>query len=261
MVIYEVNYAQTCFTVNNLSRNPKVNVAKSTRPLTLASDPVYVNKKMADVFSLLAAPTPSHPSTVNRFFQSASASGGDSPRTITAEEIFKLHISTPPIQQEDLQPFHLETPCGKKKRRPRINQNSLSQNSLLRSSFSGDVLSGLSPAKRRSPSPEKVSPVRLEEMDMGKDTLSPTPLSACPQTTPPHDTSDSDSDEDTSELARPDANRLYFRQKKRAEQISAYRNRELKYDRELRYVRRRNSLAPKSAKVTKLRIKKVTFTV
>jgi hypothetical protein len=71
----------------------------------------------------------------------------------------------------------------------------------------------------------------------------------------------SDSDDDMCEMRPPDERTRYLRQKKRAEQVTAYRMRELKDDRESRSARRNNRLSPKSTRVTKPCIKKVKFVV
>ena len=212
---------------------------------------------MTDLFSLFAAPTPSYPTAVNHFFRS-SASGRDSPRTLVAEEIFKLHIGTPPLAQDDIKSFRLEVPRGKARKRPSLNEE-LPESAPKASS--ADPLFGISPTKRRSSrktSPTLLSP--LEEMDISEDSPSPTPSSARSQSPPPLDIS-SDSDDGMCELRPPDERTRYLRQKKRAEQVTAYRMRELKEDRESRSARRNNPLSPKSTKVTKQCPKKVKFAV
>jgi hypothetical protein len=194
---------------------------------------------------------------VNRFFRS-SASGRDSPRTLVAEEIFKLHIGTPPISQDDMKPFHLETPRGKGSKLLCLNKELLEATPEV---SSADPLFRITPSKRRSSrkvSPPLLSP--LEEMDISEDPPSPTTSSTRSQSPPPLDGS-SDSDEDMCELHPPDERTRYLRQKKRAEQVTAYRMRELKGDRESRSARRSNPLSPKSTKVTKQCIKKVKFAV
>jgi hypothetical protein len=210
--------------------------------------------KMTDLFSPFSAPTPSHPSPVNHFFRS-SASGRDSPRTLVmAEEILKLHIGTPPIPQDDFKSFTLEIPPGKARKRPYRDENQSVGDK--RASSPPDPLFGISPTKRRSPgkvTPTLLSP--LEEMDIREDPLSPTHRSQSP---PPSDLS-SDSDDDMCELHPPDERTRYLRQKKRAEQVTAYRMRELKDDRESRISKRSNPLSPKSTKITKQCIKKVKF--
>ena len=117
-------------------------------------------------------------------------------------------------------------------------------------------------SKKRMSS-QKVSPMLLsplEEMDISEDPPSPTPSSTRSQSPPPPDVP-TDSDDDMNELRPPDERTRYLRQKKRVEQVTAYRMRELKDDRESRIARRRNPLSPKSAKVTKQYLKKVKFAV
>ena len=194
---------------------------------------------------------------VNRFFRS-SASGRDSPRTLVAEEIFKLHIGTPPIPEDHMKPFHLEIPRGKSWKRTRLNEKLPEATPEV---SSADPLFGISPTKRRSS--RKVPSILLsplEEMDISEDPPSPTPSSTRSQSPPPPDGS-SGSDDDMCELHPPDERTRYLRQRKRAEQVTAYRMRELKDDRESRIARRNNPLSPKSTKVTKQCIKKVKFAV
>ena len=214
-----------------------------------------LDSKMTDLFSPFAAPTPSHPSPARRFFRS-STSGQDSPRTLVmAEEILKLHIGTPPIQKDDIKSFRLEIPPGKAMERPCGNENPSWE--VKMSSSQPDPLFGTSPTKRRSPrkvTPPILSP--LEEMDVSEDLPSPTPR---PKSPPPDVTSDSDDDMD--DMRPSDERTRYLRQKKRAEQVTAYRMRELKDDRESRSARRSNPLSPKSAKISKQCIKKVKFAV
>jgi len=169
-----------------------------------------------------------------------------------AEEILKLHIGTPPIPQDDLKSFPLEIPPGEARKRPFRDENqSVGEK---RASSPPDPWFGISPTKRRSP--RKVAPTLLsplEEMDIREDPLSPTHRPRSPP-----DLS-SDSDDDMCELDPPDELTRYLRQKKRVEQVTAYRMRELKDDRESRMAKRSNSLSPKSTKITKQCIKKVKF--
>jgi len=213
---------------------------------------------MNDLFSPFATPTLSHPSPVSHFFRS-SASGRDSPRTLVAEEIFKLHIGTPPTQDEDLKPFTLEIPINKRRRRS--NSTETSSPSDKSASSPPDPLFGISPVKRRSPrkaTPSLLSP--LQEMDISEETPSPIYFAHRPYSPPPPN--GSDSDEDMEELRPPDERTRYLRSKKRAEQVSGYRMRELKDDRESRLARRGSSgVSPKSAKVTKQYTKKVKFVI
>lgn len=102
--------------------------------------------------------------------------------------------------------------------------------------------------------PALLSP--LEEMDTTEEPPSPTPTRHSP---PPQ--ACSSSDDEMEEICIPDERTRYLRQKKRAEQISNYRMRELKDDRETRVARRNNPLSPKSTKVTKVCIKRVKFAV
>lgn len=96
-------------------------------------------------------------------------------------------------------------------------------------------------------------------MDISEDRCSPSP--SCPHSPPPPEFP-SDSDEEMDEdLQPPDELARYLRHKKRAEQVSAYRMRELKDDRETRLARRNNVLSPKSRKVNKICSKKVKFVV
>jgi len=214
---------------------------------------------MTDLYSPFAAPVPSHPSAVSHFFRS-SASGRDSPRTLVADELFKLHIGTPPIQEKETKPFNLEIPVGRAKKRPSFNENSTSPEP---NTSNQDPLFGTSPTKRRSPRKAPaplLSP--LEEMDISEDPPSPTPIGVRSMSPPPPDLGqDSDDDmEGLEELRPPDERTRYLRRKKRAEQIIAYRMRELKDDRESRAARRSNPLSPKSTKVSKtVCVKKVKF--
>lgn len=212
---------------------------------------------MTDLFSPFVAPTPSHPMAINRFFRS-SASGRDSPRTLVAEEIFNLHIGTPPIREDDMKAFHLEIPRGKASTRPCLNEELPEATPEV---SSADPLFGISPKRR---SPRKVPHILLlplEEMDISEDSPSPTPSSTRSLSPPPPPDGSSSSDDDMCELRPPDERTRYLRQKKRAEQVTAYRMRELKDDRESRSARRNNPLSPKPTKVTKQCIKKVKFAV
>jgi hypothetical protein len=211
---------------------------------------------MTEFFSLLAAPTPSQPSPLSHFFRS-SASGRDSPRTLVAEEMFRLHIDSPPIQIETSKSFPLDIPHGRTRRRSRVIENL----SLEKPLSSRDPLFGVSPTKRRSP--RKTIPIilsPLEEMDTNEDPPSPTSLSDRPHSPPPPDFS-SDSDDELCEVRPPDERTRYLRQKKREEQIAAYRMRELKDDRESRIARRKNPLSPKAAKVAKQPVRRVKFSI
>ena len=216
---------------------------------------------MTDLYSSFAAPTPSHPSAVSHFFRS-SPSGRDSPRTLVADELFKLHIGTPPIQEKGAKPFTLEFPGGRAKKRACFNENSASPEP---GTSNQDPLFGTSPIKRRSPrrAPRPLlSP--LEEMDTSEDPPSPTPIGGRSISSPPPDIGqDSEDDmEGLDELRPPDERTRYLRRKKRTEQIIAYRMRELKDDRESRAVRRSNPLSPKSTKVSKIVcMKKVKFAI
>jgi len=87
------------------------------------------------------------------------------------------------------------------------------------------------------------------------------PPSPIPTTHSPPPEAYISSDEEMEEIRIPDERTRYLRQKKRAEQISSYRMRELKDDRETRLARRNNPLSPKSTKVTKVYIKRVKFAV
>lgn len=124
-----------------------------------------------------------------------------------------------------------------------------------------DPLYGISPTKRRSP--RKAKPIilsPLEEMDIKEDPPSPTPLADRPHSPPPPDIS-SDSEDESCEIRPPDERTRYLRQKKRAEQIAAYRMRELRNDRESRVARRKNPLSPKAAKVAKQTARRVKFSI
>jgi hypothetical protein len=215
---------------------------------------------MTDLYTSFAAPTPSHPSAVSHFFRS-SASGRDSPRTLVADELFKLHIGTPPILEQETKPFHLEIPVGRAKRRSSFNEDSTRTPDP--STSNQDPLFGTSPTKRRSPrgaSQTFLAP--LEEMDISEDPPSPIPIGGRSMSPPPPDYGqDSEDDmEGLEELRPPDERTRYLRRKKRTDQIIAYRMRELKDDRELRAARRSNPLSPKSTKVTKtVCVKKVKF--
>lgn len=212
---------------------------------------------MTGLFSPLPAPTPSYPTSMSHFFRSSASgrtsSGRDSPRTMVAEEMLKMHISTPPIQQERSKAFTLEIPPSKLKRQTQITD----QDSVDREQ---DPLFRVTPPIRRSPrrvSTAFLSP--LEEMDISEDRCSPSP--SCPHSPPPPEFP-SDSDEEMDEDLQPaDELARYLRHKKRAEQVSAYRMRELKDDRETRLARRNNVLSPKSRKVNKICSKKVKFVV
>jgi hypothetical protein len=217
---------------------------------------------MTDLFSPLAAPTPSRPSRMTQFFRQ-SASGRDSPRTLVADELFNLHIGTPPLQrerehreQETLKSFKLEIPTSKLRKRT-IASGSLAE---IKSSEGQDPLFGISPTKRRSPRKSAAAMLSpLEEMDTTEEppTL-PFHSHLRPISPPPEIVS---SDDEMDELDIPDERTRYLRQKKRMEQISNYRMRELKDDRESRIARRNNPLSPKSTKVKKVCIKRVKFEV
>jgi hypothetical protein len=216
---------------------------------------------MTEFFSPLTVSAPSQPSPLSHFFRS-SASGRDSPRTLVAEEMFKLHIDTPPIQAIQVETskkfsFSLEIPHERTRRRSHVIEN-LSVGKTLSSQ---DPLYGISPTKRRSPrkaTPAILSP--LEEMDIKEDVPSPTPLEDRPHSPPPPDIS-TDSDDELCEIRLSDERTRYLRQKKRAEQIAAYRMRELKDGRETRIARRNNPLSPKAAKVAKQPARRVKFSI
>jgi len=216
---------------------------------------------MTDLFSSFAAPTPSHPSAVSHFFRQ-SASGRDSPRTLVADELFKMHIGTPPIQEAETKPFGLEFSGGRTRKRLCFNEDSSSSEPTT---SNRDPLFGTSPTKRRSPrksSQPLLSP--LEEMDISEDPPSPTPIGGRSFSPPPPEFGEDSEDdmEGLEELRPPDERTRYLRRKKRAEQVIAYRMRELKDDRESRAVRRSNALSPKSTKVSKITcVKKVKFAV
>lgn len=189
---------------------------------------------MTDLFATLAAPTPSQPSAVTHFFRSSN-SGRDSPRTLVAEGIFNLHIGTPPVQEDNSKPRTRLVSGGSKP--------------------ASDPLFGISPTKKRSPRkhpPLLLSPV--EEMDISE----PSPASARSRSPPPPGISP-DSNEEMTDIRLLDERSRYLRKKKRAEQIAAYRHRELKEDRESRIARRNNLLSPKSTKITKPCTKRVKF--
>ena len=216
---------------------------------------------MTDFFSRLSAPTPSYPSSMSHFFRSSASgrnsSGRDSPRTMVAEEMLKMHIGTPPLQPERTKAFTLAIPPSKLKKRSPAREVA-DQNTI---SSAQDPLFRITPPKRRSPrrvSTAFLSP--LEEMDISEDPPSPSPHLSRPHSPPPEIASDSDEEMDD-ELCPPDERTRYVRQKKRAEQVSAYRMRELKDDRESRVARRNNPLSPKSAKVSKVCLKRVKFAV
>ena len=210
---------------------------------------------MTDLFSPLAAPTPSRPSRMTHFFR-ASASGRDSPRTLVADELFNLHIGTPPLQKQQdkvAKSFNLEIPRSKLRKRtiPQVEPVRMDT-----SNSDQDPLFGISPSKRRSQR-KSVSALLspLEEMDTTEEVASPTTSTSH---SPPPDLS---SEDEMEEIRLPDERTRYLRQKKRAEQICNYRMRELKDDRETRVARRNNPLSPKSTKVTKVCIKRVKFAV
>ena len=208
---------------------------------------------MTDLFSPLAAPTPSRPTRMTHFFRQ-SASGRDSPRTLVADELFNLHIGTPPLQnqQDNAYSFKLDIPRSKLRKRTIPAQPT----EAYSDSSEQDPLFGISPTKRRS-SRKSASALlsTLQEMDTAEEVSSPTPT---PHSPPPSIPS---SDDEMEEICIPDERTRYLRQKKRAEQVSNYRMRELKDDRETRLARRNNPLSPKSTKVTKVCIKRVKFAV
>ena len=213
---------------------------------------------MTDLFSPFPTPTVSHPSAVSHFFRS-SASGRDSPRTLVADELFKLHIGTPPLQEKERKPFTLEIPAGRAKKQPCFNEMCEASTSCQ------DPLFRTSPTRRRSPRKAArplLSP--LEEMDISEDMPSPIPISGRPISPPPpispEFSQDSEDDMESLEETRPpDERTRYLRQKKRIEQIIAYRMRELKADRESRAARRGNPFSPKATKVGKTFVKRVKF--
>jgi hypothetical protein len=203
---------------------------------------------MTGLYSPLLAPAPLKPSSVSYFFRPGPASSGrDSPRTMVAEEMFKLHISTPPVQQQDeMKSFTLDTPRGKMNKRrghPASDQ---------------DPLFAIAPTRR---SPRRLSPTLLsplEEMDITDDPPSPTPESSRVHSPPPPDV---DSDDEMDQANPADERTRYLRRKKRMEQVAAYRMRELKDDREGRAARRNSLLSPKRERITKPSLKRVKFVV
>jgi hypothetical protein len=206
---------------------------------------------MTDLFPAFVSPSPLHTSPVERFLRSPG-SGRDSPRTLVAEEIIKLHISTPPIHQTE-KPFILNPPKSKSRKRFSVVE-SLSSDPESAAAFTpaADPSLEMSPSKRRPPRP---TPAVADDMDICDDSsLRPSRVHS-----PPPPLADSDSDSEMDDTRPADEQTRYLRRKKRAEQIAAYRMRELKEDRDLRCARRNNSLSLKASKITKQTAKKVKF--
>jgi len=210
-----------------------------------------------------AAPAPIRPPSVTHFFRPSSPSGRDSPRTIVAEELFRLHIDTPPLSIQDRDSSLIELPRPTKINKHHGEESEGSTQPVTPPPTQHEALFGTCPPKRRR-SPRRLAPVILspltesvsQEMDIGEGTQVP---SSRPRSPPPPEIS-VDSEEDD-EICPADDLTRYLRRRKRMEQISAYRVRELRDDRESRLARRNNPLSPKSTKVTKLSVKKVKFSV
>jgi len=211
-----------------------------------------------------AAPAPIRPPSVTHFFRSSSPSGRDSPRTLVAEELFRLHIETPPLSIEDGDTLMLELPRFTKVNKRHGDECEISTQHRTPPPIEHDPLFGTSPARKRR-SPRLLTPVILspltespsQEMDIVEDTH----LESSRSRSPPPPEISVDSEDDNDEICPADELTRYLRQKKRMEQISAYRLRELRDDRESRLARRNNPLSPKSGKVTKLSVKKVKFSI
>jgi len=201
------------------------------------------------MYSPFVTSTSAQPSPVSRFFQH-SDSGRDSPRTVVAEELLNFHISAPVLQEQGKRgSFTLQIPPRKLKKRIRSEDISATSPPDMDSA-----------SRRRSPRnyTPSVSPP-LEEMDIDVQTPLSTPSSTRSRSPPPLDPP-SDLDMDMDEVLSPaDELTRYLRRKKRAEQIAAYRLRELKEEREARSLRRNKSLSPKVAKASKGCTKKVKF--
>ena len=212
---------------------------------------------MTDLFSAFAISAQSHPSPVLNQFCRSSGSGRDSPRTIVAEELYNLRIDASPIQQDDGASLRLEMPSTKVRRRSL--HKPMEQSSLT--SLSANPTLETSTLKRRSPrrlTSTLIMP--LEEMVTDDWPTKPAPSSRRSRSPPPPEPS-SELNYDMDVIPRPnDEKTRYLRQKKRMEQIAAYRMRELKDDRESRLARRNSRpFSPKDAKITKPRVKKVKF--
>jgi len=209
---------------------------------------------MTDLFPASVGPASSRPSPVDRFFRS-SGSGRDSPRTLVAEEIIKLHIGAPPNYQTENKPFKLNTLKANSRKRPSVPEN-LSDSEEPTFPQTSESSSETSPTKRGPPPP--MTPVAPDEMDICGDSTAK--LSRAHSPSPPLlDASSDDDDDDMHDIRPPDERTRYLRSKKRAQQIVAYRMRELKADRDLRCLRRNNSLSPKASKVITQIVKKVKF--
>jgi hypothetical protein len=206
---------------------------------------------MTDLYSTVFSPSPSPASPVDRFFRS-SGSGRDSPRTLVAEEIIKLHIGTPPLLKTENNHFLPNLPRPNLRKRPSMTET-----------FSGveeytfgtatDPSSDMLPAKRRPPTTPPPAP---DEMDICEDS---DPRTSRVHSPPPPSPESSSDESNMCDVRPPDERTRYLRRKKRAEQIAAYRMRELKDDRDSRSARRNNSLSPKASKITKQTVKKVKF--
>ena len=99
-------------------------------------------------------------------------------------------------------------------------------------------------------------------MDISEDPPSPSPQGRSRSKSPPPPEVDSDEEEAEMEQIRAaDERTRYLRQKKRLEQIAAYRMRELRDDREARVAKRNNLLSPRKSKGGKGCLKKVKFDV
>jgi hypothetical protein len=193
----------------------------------------FISPRMTDLFSPLAVSTSSHSSSVvGHFFNGSSSSGRDSPRTRVAEEMFKLHIGTPPIPKEDVISFsHFSHGKVRKRSSPSPPRTPPS-----------DRIDEMSPSKRRS---RKLHSVTISPVK-GVNISSSPPQESRPHSPPPPEVTPSSDDE--MDVIRPaDERTRYLRQKKRMEQIHIYRMRELRYDRESRIARRNNLKASKSA--------------
>ena len=211
----------------------------------------FTGTLMTDLFATVFSPSPSPASPVDRFFRS-SGSGRDSPRTLVAEEIIKLHIGTPPLHKAENSHFLPDLPQSNLRKRSSMAETS-SETEEFTFGTPTDPSPEMLPAKRRPPTTPPPAP---DEMDICEE---PGPRTARVHSPPPPSPESSSDESDMCDIRPPDERTRYLRRKKRAEQIAAYRMRELKDDRDSRSARRNNSLSPKASKIMKQTVKKVKF--
>jgi hypothetical protein len=173
----------------------------------------------------------------------SSVSGCDSPRSLVADELFNLHISS--NSKSDSHQEHI-----------------LSDQAQSREV---QTASAIDQPRLTDSSPQKQSPLRRNHDEMEVDDedtrpTSPAPLNR-PHSHPLFSVVSDVEDNMDKEISPPDELTRYFRQKRREEQIAACRLRELREEREARVLRRNKSLSPKPAKVRKSCTKRVRFVV